>query len=348
MSYQHLPETHLTLYAELLDQAIQNSASEAVNGVLHGSFVSKEIKGRTYWYLQRSTGATKQQVYLGPESTSLASWMDRAKAATSEMEADRENLRRLSKMLVSGGASSEPAAILKALRLLSDSRVFQLGGVLVGTLAFRAYANLLGVRFERSSLQTQDLDIAQDPTIGVALARETSTVDLEELIDSSGLGLHPAPPLDPRRPSTSFKVRGRDLRIDFLTPMRGRETQTPVFLPAFRLSAQPLRHLGYLLNPISEAVIVGNDPVLVNLPDPSRFALHKLWTAKTRTPAFQAKARKDILQASQLLEVLLDDRPDDLKSAWEALPSDRFRKAVVQSASNLQDDIRNRLEARTK
>jgi hypothetical protein len=66
---------------------------------------------------------------------------------------------------------------------MSDSRVFHLGGVLVGTLAFRAYANALGVRSQRAALQTQDVDIAHDRQIGIALARETARVDLDRIIE---------------------------------------------------------------------------------------------------------------------------------------------------------------------
>ncbi len=343
MSYQRIPESNLTLYSELLDQSIQAAASEAANGVPLGSFTSKKIKGRTYWYLQRSRGEGKHQAYLGPDSPALHEWMEKARASASEIKVDRENLARLSKMLVSGGAIHEPAALLMALRLLADSRVFQLGGILVGTLAFRLFANALGVKFARSALQTQDLDIAHDPAIGVALARESEPVDLDHSIGSAGMDFHPVPPLDPKRPSTSFKVRGRDLRIDFLTPMHGPDSHEPVYLPAFGLSAQPLRHLGYLLDPIIQAVALGSAPVLVNLPEPARFALHKLWTSTRRPATFQAKARKDLVQASQLIEILLDDRPGDLVDAWSALPTDSARTSVAQAATHLDSQIRTAL-----
>lgn len=339
MGYKRLPESQLTLYSELLDQAIQAAASEAASGILTGSYISKQIKGHTYWYLQKSQGTKKHQIYLGPESPSLIEWIEQAKSSTADIDAERRNLTRISRMLATGGATVESAATLKALRLLSESRVFQLGGVLIGTLAFRTYANVLGVRFEKSALQTQDLDIAHDPSVGVALSRETSATELEALISASGLDLHPVPPLDPRRPSTSFKVRGRELRIDFLTPMIGRESHDPVYLPAFGLSAQPLRHLGYLLEQPAQAVAVGVEPVLVNVPDPGRFAVHKLWTSTRRSPAFQAKSLKDIAQAEQLIDVLLDDRPDDLRQAVHALPNEKSNKAVSQSAARMASEV---------
>jgi hypothetical protein len=152
---------------------------------------------------------------------------------------DRAATGRLGKMLATGGASAETAAVLKVLRMFSDSRVFHLGGVLVGTLAFRAYANAFGMRFDKAALQSQDADIAHDRAFGVALARDASSVDLEEIIGSSGLKLHPLPPLDRKQPSTSFKVRGRNFRVHFLTPMVGRETSNAALLPVYGLSARP-------------------------------------------------------------------------------------------------------------
>jgi hypothetical protein len=325
-----LPESHLTLYSELLDQIIPAEVEAMAEGTLSGTFTSKKIRGNTYWYLQRSEGSKLRQIYLGPESPELKKWMENAAQATEISKTDHKARKRLGKMLVSGGASSEPAATLKVLRMLSESRVFHLGGVLIGTLAFRTYANVFGVRFRQAALQTQDVDIAHDRAIGVALARDTSSVQLEEIIEKSGLNLHPVPPLDRKQPSTSFKVRGRDLRVDFLTPMTGRDSSNAVLLPAFGLSAKPLRFLGYLIKDHIPAVVMGTDVVLVNIPSPARFAMHKLWTSTKRPTAFQAKAAKDRIQAEQLIEVLIEDRPDDLREAWDALT--QKARAAVRSA----------------
>jgi hypothetical protein len=216
--------------------------------------------------------------------------------------------------------------------------------VLIGTLAFRAYANVFGVRFHKSALQTQDVDIAHDRAIGVALARDTSSVRLEEIIEKSGLNLHPVPPLDRKQPSTSFKVRGRDLRVDFLTPMTGRESSKAAFLPAFGLSAKPLRFLDYLIKDPIQAVVLGSDVVLVNIPSPAYFAMHKLWVSAHRPAAFQAKAAKDRIQAEQLIEVIIEDRPGDLRDAWDAL-SKKARTAVRSAMKGFEpENVRNFLE----
>jgi len=323
LNHHRLSESVSTLYAELLDQSILAAAEEATRGVPSGTFTSKNIKGKTYWYLQRSEGEHKRQTYIGADSPALNSWMQQVREKRHANKADMSQRRRLCAMLAAGGATTESAAVIKVLQLLSEARVFQLGGVLIGTLAFRTLANVLGVRFDQSALRTQDVDIAQDPAIGVALARESSAVHLDKILTEADLGFQSIPTLDRKNSSTSFKIRGRDLRVDLLTPMRGRESSAPIYLPAYNLSAQPLRFLEYLIETPIQATVIATDAVLVNLPDPARFALHKLWTSGKRSPAFQTKARKDLLQASQLLEVLLEDRPSDVIAAWEALKNYR-------------------------
>ncbi len=346
MSYERLPESVQTLYAELLDQLIV-AAAEAT-GPASGSFVSKLVKGRTYWYLQRSEGDRKRQYYLGPESPALLRWLEGARQAQAEGADDRSRRASLCRMLAAGGAFRESAAVVRVFEVLAEAGVFRLGGVVVGTRAFATYGNMLGIRFARRSLATQDLDIAQDPRIAIALAEGSPPADAEAGLRRSDLGFMAVPALDPRSPSTSFRIRGRDLRVDFLTPMRGRESSAPVYLPTLRVSAQPLRFLDYLIAEPVQAAVVGSSGILVNVPDPGRFAWHKLLAAEHRPVSEQVKARKDLRQARQLIEVLLDDRPSDLANAWRALAEDQaVRRKVLASLPRLDPELRDRLEAAT-
>jgi hypothetical protein len=347
MPFQRLPESVQTLYAELLEQAIHAQAEAAVSGAPPGSFVSKTIKGGTYWYLQRMEGDRKRQVYLGKESPSLLAWMEEVRHARAQSAADEAQRARLSSMLIAGGAATESAAMAKVLQLLAESGVFRMGGVLVGTQAFMAYGNMLGVRFDQQTLRTQDVDLAQDRTIGIALSEETAPVNVEQTLTGSGLGFFPVPALDPRQPSTSFKIRGREMRVDFLTPLFGPESTAPVFLPSLGVSAHPLRFLDYLIERPAQAVLVTGAGILVNLPDPARFAFHKLWISQRRPVSEQTKAAKDLRQAGDLLEVLLEDRPGDVLLAWEVLSRHAGqRKAVVAAMTRLAPDLQGRLSAR--
>lgn len=77
MTAERLPETTQTLYAELLEQSIHAQAETGLaGGAVHGTFVSKTVKGGIYWYLQRQEGDRKRQHYLGRESPELLAWLD--------------------------------------------------------------------------------------------------------------------------------------------------------------------------------------------------------------------------------------------------------------------------------
>jgi hypothetical protein len=56
------------------------------------------------------------------------------------------------------------------------------------------------------------------------------------------MGFVPVPQLDGTQPSTSFKVRGKPLRVDLLTPGSD-EADEPVYIPRFRAAAAPIRFL---------------------------------------------------------------------------------------------------------
>ncbi len=343
MPFDRLPETVQTLYAELLEQSVHADATEAAIGVPAGSFVRKKVKGHTYWYLQRMEGDRKRQHYIGAESEALLSWIEKVREARSLEAADDAGRARLCRMLGAGGAPVETAPVVKVLRLLAESGVFRHGGVLVGTHAFGAFGNMVGVRF-RQAMRTPDIDIAQEPAIGVALAAGEGIVDVGKRLVESDLGFLEVPALDPRRPSTSYMVRGRELRVDFLTPLRGPESSKPLYLPVFRVAAQPLRFLDYLIAETSQAVVVGGHGILVNVPDPARFAFHKLWTSQKRPATEQTKARKDLAQAAQVFEVLLEDRPQDFAPAWEPVTRTRSpRRRILAAMRRLDPGLQRRL-----
>ena len=58
---------------------------------------------------------------------------------------------------------------------------------------------------------------------------------------------------------------------------------------------------------------------LVNVPEPARFARHKLLVSESRDVGFATKAEKDRRQAANLLDVLLTEHPVAVRSAKRAL-----------------------------
>jgi hypothetical protein len=78
------------------------------------------------------------------------------------------------------------------------------------------------------------------------------------------------------------------------------------------------RRFDYLLEDVQPAAIIDGGGVLVTVPHPARFAVHKLLVAQDRPVAMQTKARKDVRQAASTIEALDELRPGDLRIAVTA------------------------------
>jgi hypothetical protein len=313
-----LPLETQTLHAELLEHLTAVLADRSF-GALKGTFVEKKIKGEVYLYFQASQpGGSTKQFYIGRKTPALERLAREFEQDRSSLLPDLERVRRLAAQLRAGGAMLTDAPSARVIHALADAGVFAAGGTLVGTHAFVCLGNLLGVKWSVGGLRTQDVDVARATESDIDVAVPDVAVDVPSVLDSLKMGFLPVPPLDPKQPSTSFKVRGQALRVDLLCPQRGREAEA-VFLPRFKAAAQPLEFLDYVLESPERALVIDGGAALVNVPTPARFALHKLLVAQLRPAAMQAKAAKDVAQAIDVIEVLVEDRPGDLGLAWEAL-----------------------------
>ena len=67
------------------------------------------------------------------------------------------------------------------------------------------------VTVQYSELATQDIDIAADSNYRLALPRTKQVINLGQIILDSGMGFFQVPALNRKQPSTSFKIRGKDL-----------------------------------------------------------------------------------------------------------------------------------------
>ena len=103
--------------------------------------------------------------------------------------------------------------------------------------------------------------------------------------------------------------------VELLTPAFGNEAIRD--LPALGVRAQALNHLNFLIaEPIFAAALFRSD-ILVRVPRPERYAIHKLIIAdRRRDGAGSLKSTKDREQAAFLIEAMAEDRPDDLARAY--------------------------------
>ena len=187
---------------------------------------------------------------------------------------DLSERQKLTAMLIAGGAYSLSGTEARVFEVLERAGLFLAGGVVVGSYAFHAYGNMLGVRWESQLTHSHDFDVAKDRRIDVAI--ENSTIDLNEALRESQMGFFELPAFNNKNPSTSFKLHGKQLSVSLLTPMLGKPDSKPVQLNAINAAAEPVRFLDYLLEDTPQAVIVANAGILVSVPSPGRFAIHKL------------------------------------------------------------------------
>jgi hypothetical protein len=193
---------------------------------------------------------------------------------------------------------------------LATAGVFRLRGVLVGTVAYQVYAAMLGVRLPAAMVQTEDVDVAQFADVSAAIG--DATRPMAEVLREVDASFRPVPHVDPQRVTRYVAASG--VRVEFLTPNRGRETEQPQNLPALGTDAQPLRFLDFLIRDPEPAVLLHGPGILVSVPAPQRYALHKLVVARRRRE--DAKRDKDRLQAQALLDALVRRRPHELRAAW--------------------------------
>ncbi len=306
-----------TQYAELLEQTLALETSRSLAS-LRGSFVTRRVKGQTYhYYHYRDVRGEVRQVYLGPDSAALKRFIKNAKAGRKDAKTDLERVEELSAALAATGANITPPGPAKVIQALADAGLFRHGMVLVGTHAFAVLGNVLGMRWGDTAT-TQDIDFAYHGDIDVVVP-DAQAIRVSDVLAELKMGFLPIPKLSPKHPSTSFRVRGRELRVDFLVPVRGRLPSKPIYLPHLNTAAEPLRFLDYLIESTRQAVVVASRGILVNVPSPGRYAFHKLIVATERHAGAAAKARKDVDQAAQLMEVLAEDNPGELRAAWRSL-----------------------------
>lgn len=338
---EYLPESTRLLYSQLLSQCLHAAAPNG-RGI---SFVQKTIKGSRQWYLQLTIGSRKSQHYLGPDSNELQQLIDKEKQLWEKARPDRIQREKLVAMLIAGDAQTVSSAEARVLEILERTGVFLAGSVLIDSHAFTAFSNMLGIHWQSESMQTHDLDIAGDNHISVGLS--SRSVDLKQALLDADMGFIEVPGLNRKAPSTRFRIQGKQLSVDILTPMSGKPDSKPVFIQSLNTYAEPLRFLDFLLEDTQQAIIIAKAGILVNVPAPARFALHKLVTAVRRPPTMQTKYLKDISQAAQLLDVLLDDRPGDIQLAFSATQKmpDKFRNQLVEGINRLPDELASEIKS---
>ena len=271
------------------------------------------VRGRHFWYDKYRIGTEVRQRYIGPETDELLERLDRLGRSNADRKALQQERARLVRLLRASNYRSMDRGTGSLLAAFARRGVFRLGGTLVGAVAFQHYEGELGVvlDFERAA-RTDDIDIAGFERLSFALGDSVETPLADVFRD---LKFQPVPSLDQRHVWRWRQTSGPVL-VEFLMPAQGEEGVRT--LPALGVSARALRHLDYLLEDPVPAVSLYRSGVLVQVPRPERFAMHKLIVAERRRGRPDSlKAAKDRAQAEFLIAALAALRPEELRHAHD-------------------------------
>lgn len=315
--FTELSLTAQTAYAQLLDAAVSAEQLRTVADVT-GSFAGKTVRGKKYWYFQftEPTGLLRQ-VYVGPDNDAVRGLIEQSRQPSKFAQ-----LGPLARSAAALGCAQVLPRHLRVIQRLSEYGFFKAGGVLVGTHAFLAYGNSLGVRWGDAS-RTQDVDFAHaGKSLAIALPGNF-TMNTDAAIKSLEMGLLPVSSLTAKAGATYLSPKEPDFRLDFLTTLRrGGEEPEPYMHPHLGVMLQPLKFMEFSLVDVQQAVLIAGDKaVVVSVPHPARYALHKLIVYGEHTGSFSVKSNKDLHQAGSLLARLLALRAWEIDEAWEDLKS---------------------------
>lgn len=339
MAAGRIPLTLQASYSELIARLQEAELEGLAEATATPRLVTRGDRG--YWYLRRMVGGQRRDRYLGPDTPELRARMERLQGQRADAKAAEAERRSLVRALVAGGFPRTPARVGAVLDQLAAAGVFRLYGVLVGTHAVRLYGPLLGVQLDEATAMTADIDIAQAVHISLAAA-DTADPDFAGALQRVERFVA-LPTLRDDHRASQWRTADRSLSVELLTPNTGPYSDRLVDLPALGAAAQPLRFLDFLIDqPVDAAALYGSG-VLVKVPDPVRYACHKLIVARRRGPSGQSKVAKDIAQAAALFGVLLEDRAGDVADLLAAMLSrgPTWRREGLAGIEMLPEGVRD-------
>ncbi len=310
--FTELPVSAATAYAQLQTAALAVELERNV-AHLHGSFSTKTIKNTKQWYFSfRQPDQRVRQIYIGPDNGAVRELVNSARKSVPDAQ-----LKPLAKSARALGCSTIVRKHLSVILRLNEFGFFRAGGVLVGTHAFLSYANLLGVRW-RNPDQTADIDFAhagRNIAIGLPATIEATPHDALTTMQEGFL------PLGQYRGSMGTSYRHPDepeFQVDFLTTQTS-DSDAPIKIENLDVALQPLRFMEFSLEQIEQATLFDTTgrSVVVNVPAPQRYAIHKLLIVGERSAQHRAKVSKDLAQVAAILEYFADADRDLLKDTWE-------------------------------
>lgn len=274
-----------TAHAELVEHCSQEGPEE------RGAYTSKLIGGKRYWYIQTPSKEGRRQKYVGLETPELLERIAKHRDARQAQKDRRALVALLARTFRVPRPTSETLSILG---FLAKAGLFRQGAVLVGPMAYRLYAALLGTRLPETFPQPGDaLQIASrgQPSVLGALQ---PTAKAFRVVSRAEAGTR----------TTSY-LAPDGFRLDLLNPVV-REDEPNL--------------LDFLLENPEPTVLLHQDGIPVMVPSPARFAIFQLISP--------SRSERDLVQAKALVKVLLEQRPNEFGDVWHEANERGWRHAL--------------------
>lgn len=302
----------------LLFAELQGAAADQEGAFLGtpGTLAERNNDNGTRFWVHRYSDALgrRQEVYLGKVNDQAV--MARVAGLRDRIEAANATISRV-RLLARAGFATVDRKAYATIASLHNHRLFSAGALLIGSHAYGALLNAVGVR--AVPYATEDVDIAKCETLALPGAPA-----FLEMLRQTGIEFFEVPQLSRRAPSVSFAERGGSrLRVDLLVPSKS-DGYSTVAVPELAAHARGLPYLAYLLAVSQEIpVLSARGAVMVRVPVPERYAVHKLIVSQLRTKT--SMPEKDLRQSATLLEAVAERFPGAVEEALEAAPKGAAR-----------------------
>jgi hypothetical protein len=302
-NYVALSDTQTKVFhdAELASQAYRNVLRAFAP--YQGWMYFKKVGAREYLFhaIDRTNNGKSMGARSDETEAKLAEWLAAkadAEQAFARAAAALEEQRRFCRAARLGRLDKTAAKLLRLIEQAGMAERF----IVVGTHALHAYEAMAGVHFISDLTATKDFDILWDAGQRIALLDTTEKSD-----PAPGLMaiLKKVDKTFTRNEERTFQaLNASGFAVEVLRPEQPRE---PALIGA-NDQINPIHVAGQddliATGAISETVIAEDGyPILIRVPDPAAFVLHKLWVAKQKDRR-KDKAARDQRQALALAQLI--------------------------------------------
>ena len=313
----------MTMYADLAQRL-------ALRAERPGSISIKTDKGRKYLYAVQKDGQARVQRYLGPADNPGAK---NAAELVRRAEEEAKELRSIVSMLKGARIPAPTIVQGRILEVVANAGLFERGMTLVGTVAYQTYACVVGAHLGATNYATNDIDLS----VAEFVAGEGEE-DIGDVLKRADPKFEPYWHANDKLPRI---FRTPNFQVDVVTRY-GRGRKSPVLIEDLGCAAAALSFQEYLVEETIEVAALYGPGVLVRVPTPTQFALHKLIVAQSRGKTELAKKQKDLRQARELMDVLIETDDSSLQDNLDEVRERgrSWKSAITASLKEIGLDAR--------